>query len=136
MTHLHNIDSTTVQSVKNGLNKLGDSLLNLYALVGDESSKIVIDSDGTVRVQNSNLRVQGKIGINVENVSEGVDLEVAGAIKFQGKKQQVGNKIPTTGLYNLGDIVWTDTPKPNGNLGWICVRAGAPGEWRPFGKIG
>ena len=48
---------------------------------------------------------------------------------------EVGNGIPTIGLYNQGDIVWHDAPSPGGNLGWICVRTGTPGEWRSFGAI-
>lgn len=136
MTHLHNIKAEQVESIRNGLSNLSDALLHINTIVGDKTSKIVVDTDGCVRVQNSDLKVSGKLGINVDNVSHGVDFEVAGAIKFQGKKQQVGDKIPTSGLYNAGDIVWIDNPKPNGNLGWICVRAGAPGEWRPFGQIG
>lgn len=136
MTQLHNINQQTLQSVKDGLNALGDSLLSLNEIVGDNTSKIVVDGNGSIRIQDSDLIVNQKLGVGVNTVSSGVDFEVVGAIKFQGKKQMVGDGIPTTGLYNIGDMVWSDSPKPNGNLGWICVRTGTPGEWKPFGAIG
>jgi len=47
----------------------------------------------------------------------------------------IGNGVPTIGLYKPGDSVWHDAPAPGGNLGWICVRTGTPGEWRTFGTI-
>ena len=52
-----------------------------------------------------------------------------------GKKFEVDNSYPESGSYALGDIVWNDKPKPTGYVGWICVRAGTPGEWKPFGQI-
>lgn len=136
MTKLHNINVETLQSVKDGLDALSENLLSLSGMIGDNSSKITINSNGDVVVQDNDLIVNQKLGIGVSKVTDNVDFEVVGAIKFQGKKQEVRNSIPTTGLYNIGDIVWSDTPKPNGNLGWICIRTGTPGEWRPFGSIG
>jgi hypothetical protein len=136
MTKLHNINVETLQSVKDGLDALSENLLSLSGMIGDNSSKITINSNGDVVVQDSDLIVNQKLGIGVSKVTDSVDFEVVGPIKFQGKKQEVRNDIPTTGLYNIGDIVWSDAPKPNGNLGWICIRTGTPGEWRPFGSIG
>ncbi len=80
--------------------------------------------------------VKGNLGIGVSNVPNELSLETERPVKFQGKKFEVGNKIPTIGLYTKGDIVWDDDPKPNGTLGWICIRTGTPGEWRSFGNIG
>lgn len=135
MTRLHNINTTSVEAVRDGLNQLGEAMLSINAIAGDSDSRIVIDGDGNVRVAGSTIH-EDSVGIGVNSVSEGVDLETAGAVKFQGKKFEVGNSAPTIGLYHQGDIVWSDSPKPNGNLGWICIRTGTPGEWRPFGNIG
>ena len=68
-------------------------------------------------------------------VTNGVSFETNGPVKFQSKKMEVGDGVPTIGLYNQGDIVWHDAPAPGGNLGWICIRTGTPGEWRSFGTI-
>lgn len=136
MTQIHNINAQTLQSTLNGLNALSETLFSLNNIVGDNTSKITVDSNGNLQIQDSDVIINQKLGVGVSTVSNGVDFEVVGPIKFQGKKQEVGNAVPTIGLYNIGDIVWSDTPKPNGNLGWICIRTGTPGEWRPFGSIG
>ena len=47
-----------------------------------------------------------------------------------------GTKEPTSGSFRQGDIVWNENPIPTGYVGWICVRTGTPGEWKPFGQIG
>ena len=77
--------------------------------------------------------VVGKLGVNVNNPTH--DIETAGAVKFQGKKFETGTEVPTSGLYNLGDIVWNQLPTPTGYVGWVCIREGSPGEWKAFGQI-
>ncbi len=137
MTQLHNINVQTIATIRDGLNSLSESLLTLNSIVGDSSSRLVVDGDGNLKVQSSATTLfEGKIGVGVSNVSQGVDIETANSVKFQGKKFEVGDGIPTIGLYNRGDIVWNDSPKANGHVGWICIRTGTPGEWRAFGAIG
>lgn len=43
--------------------------------------------------------------------------------------------IPTTGTYKVGDMVFRLTPVSTSNEGWICTKAGTPGEWMTFGVI-
>ena len=137
MTALVNISADNVLAIREGLNGLGNALLSINAIAGDDtSSRLIIDGGGTLKVQGtSNTVFEGNVGIGVSSVSNGVSLETSGPVKFQSKKMEVGNGIPTIGLYNQGDIVWHDAPSPGGNLGWICVRTGTPGEWRSFGAI-
>jgi len=134
MKLVHDINAQAVGSIKNGLNALSNALLEINSIVGDSTSRIYVDN-GVLRI-NGIATHSEKLGIGVSKVSDGVCLETSGAVKFQGKKFEVGNSIPTHGIYNTGDIVWHDTPKPNGNVGWICVQTGAPGQWQPFGNIG
>ena len=47
-----------------------------------------------------------------------------------------GTEIPSSGVFRQGDIVWNENTVPSGYIGWVCIRAGSPGEWRPFGQIG
>ena len=137
MSRLHSIDNEAVIHIKDGLNNLSEMLLDLGRVVGEDSSKLVVDPDGTLRVNGQSTTLfTGNIGIGVSNVPNDISIETDKSVKFQGKKFEVGNSIPTIGLYNKGDIVWDDNPKPNGTLGWICVRTGTPGEWRAFGDIG
>ena len=43
---------------------------------------------------------------------------------------------PVSGAYLLGDRVWNSAPEAGGNVGWVCIAAGSPGTWKPFGSIG
>ena len=134
---LHKIDTNTITMAKEGLNSLSELLLGLGNVVGQEDSKLVVDAKGVLRIQgDTSTIIKGNLGIGVSNIPDDLSLETERPVKFQGKKFEVGNKIPTIGLYNKGDIVWNDDPKPNGILGWICIRTGTPGEWRTFGTIG
>lgn len=42
---------------------------------------------------------------------------------------------PGQGNWRVGDQVMNREPKTGAYVGWICVTAGSPGEWRPFGLI-
>jgi hypothetical protein len=51
------------------------------------------------------------------------------------KVRLLGTAAPTTGTYEIGDIVYNSTPAAGGYIGWVCVTAGAPGTWKTFGPI-
>ena len=137
MTALVDISAENVFAIREGLNDLGNALLSINKIAGDDSSsRLVIDGGGILKVQGLQDTVfEGNVGIGVSAVTNGISLETSGPVKFQNKKMEVGDGVPTIGLYNQGDIVWHDAPSPGGNLGWICVRTGTPGEWRSFGTI-
>jgi hypothetical protein len=42
---------------------------------------------------------------------------------------------PTTGAHARGEIVFNNAPSAAGKVGWVCVTAGTPGTWKPFGAI-
>jgi hypothetical protein len=42
---------------------------------------------------------------------------------------------PRAGSWRAGDKVWHSAPAPDGNIGWVCVRGGSPGNWKEFGRI-
>ena len=71
----------------------------------------------------------------VANPKEDVSLTVAGSVSFDNKKFTTGDSKPTLGNYNKGDIVWNTDPKATDYIGWVCVTAGSPGAWLPFGSI-
>ena len=137
MTALVNISADNVLAIREGLNGLGNALLSINAIAGDDTtSRLVIDGGGVLKVQGTTDTVfEGSVGIGVSAVTNGISLETNGPVRFQNKKMEVGNGIPTIGLFNQRDIVWPDAPAPCGNLGWICIRTGTPGEWRSFGTI-
>lgn len=43
--------------------------------------------------------------------------------------------MPSVGTHSKGDIVYNSKPTAGGNLGWVCITAGSPGTWKPFGSI-
>lgn len=112
-----------------------------FDIVTDNTSRINISSGGNIVLGNTKLSpvqvsVHGKLAIKVNTPDPDVDLHVAGSVKFGNRLQRVDRSSPTAGSYNAGDIVWNSEPKINQYVGWVCVQAGTPGLWEPFGKIG
>ena len=42
---------------------------------------------------------------------------------------------PTTLPWGVGSITWNTAPVAGENIGWVCIAAGVPGTWAPFGSI-
>lgn len=103
-----------------------------FAIGTDDKKIIYIATDGKVNVNNS-MTVVGKLGIGVNNPQE--DLEIRGNIKFQDRIFSSGNAVPTTGTWTKGSIIWNSQPDLGQPVGWICLKGGSPGHWRPFGVI-
>ena len=73
------------------------------------------------------------MGIGVKYPQE--SLEVSGNIKFAERTFTSGEQAPTDGRWDTGSIVWNEKPEINKHVGWVCVKGGKPGAWRPFGQI-
>lgn len=114
--------------------KVGSWTTSELSIITDDTTRIHISETGRITLHDK-VKVQGKLGVNVNNVSADVDLDVAGAMRFSGKKMESAIAAPVDGSYKLGDVVWNNAPRPSGYVGWICVRDGTPGEWAPFGLI-
>jgi len=120
--------------------KIGTWTTSDLEFVTDDTVRLTIGSSGAIvfgvkGADNAKVNINGKLGVGVNNVDD-VSIATAGPVRFQGKKQEVGNSAPTTGVYKVGDIVWNDNPRPTSYIGWVCIREGTPGEWKPFGQIG
>lgn len=48
---------------------------------------------------------------------------------------QSGTAAPTTGTWEVGDVIHNSTPAAGGFMGIVCVTAGTPGTWRTFGPV-
>jgi hypothetical protein len=112
-----------------------------FDIVTDNTSRISVASGGNITLGNSKLppvqvSIHGKLAVRVSTPDPDVDLHVNGSVKFGNRLQKVDRNYPTAGSYNQGDIVWNSDPKINQYVGWVCVQAGSPGIWEPFGKIG
>lgn len=54
---------------------------------------------------------------------------------FTNNRLTLGDRIPTSGTWNKGDIV-VSSVQDSGECAWICVEAGTPGNWEVFGAGG
>jgi len=114
--------------------KIGTWTTSGLDIVTDDTKRISVEPGGDV-VFASKAVFNGKIGVGVKNFALDADITTAGPIRVQGKKFEVASSTPTSGSYALGDIVWNNNPMPTGNIGWVCIREGTPGEWKSFGQI-
>tara|TARA_B110000503_G_C7069871_1_gene380403 strand:+ start:66 stop:1184 length:1119 start_codon:yes stop_codon:yes gene_type:complete len=134
------LDSEFIIDTEGSSIRLGSWTNNDVSIVTDDTERLTVKANGVVEIgqaanNNSKLNVYGQIGVGVKNIETGVSISTSGPVKFEGKKFEVGSDAPTGGTYAVGDIVWNSNPRPTGYVGWICVRAGTPGEWKTFGQI-
>jgi hypothetical protein len=109
-------------------------------LVTDNTSRINIGASGNILLGNITegpvqVSVHGKLAVRVNVPDPDVDLHVNGPVRFHGHLHIYADSAPDSGTYKPGDIVWNTAPKTGGHVGWVCTRAGSPGDWNPFGPI-
>ena len=109
-----------------------------FSIGTDETARITCRSNGDIVLGQEDgkpvkFNLYGSVGIGVKHPQE--SLHVAGNIKFQDKVFSSGDKAPVQGRWETGSIAWNDKPEINQPVGWVCVKGGTPGSWRPFGLI-
>jgi hypothetical protein len=109
-------------------------------LVTDNTPRISIKGNGDITLGNFNrnpikVSINGKLSVGVKVPDANVDLHVAGPARINNRLQIVLDSAPKEGTYGVGDIVWNSNPRVGVGIGWVCVRAGSPGSWYPFGEI-
>jgi len=117
--------------------KAGTYTTHDLELITDDITRIKLKSTNKIEVGSDTETVttfKGKVGIGINNPDTA--LSVASPIKVQGKKIEFGEQVPDNGIYNRGDLIFNTQPSPTGYVGWVCIREGTPGEWKPFGAIG
>lgn len=127
-----------IDSTENGGGKIGTYGTKDFSLVTDNQARITILNNGNVTIGQENkdntiTRIYGKLSVGVKNPTE--QLEVSGNIKMGNRLFTNGDRPPTDGTYQKGDIVWNSNPRPTTHIGWVCVANGSPGTWKPFGLI-
>jgi hypothetical protein len=131
------------------VNKEADTLtISTDGITTSKDFKITVDGIEDFKIsdtefvignkQNSTrpLKLFGQLSIGVNSPDPSVDLEVKGDVSFAGKKFVTGASFPIFGSFKLGDVCWNTEPQDGSYAGWICIKAGNPGEWAPFGAIG
>jgi hypothetical protein len=111
-----------------------------FDIVTGNTPRISVKANGDIDLGNPTknpikVKINGKLSVGVEVPDPGVDLHVAGAVRFNNKLHLSASAPPSQGTYNIGDIVWNDSPRVGSTIGWVCLRAGSPGMWYPFGEI-
>ena len=109
-----------------------------FAIGTDDTPRLTCRANGDVVAGSEagrpvNLNVFGQLGVNVKYPSE--SLHVDGNIKFAERTFAAGVQIPTEGRWDTGSIIWNEKPSKNLPVGWVCIKGGKPGSWRPFGMV-
>jgi macrodomain Ter protein organizer (MatP/YcbG family) len=135
------LETEFVIDVEGDSTKIGNWTTNDLQIVTDNTARITVRANGKIEFGKSSkndarVSVFGKLGVGVNNVSDDVSFATAGGIEVAGTKILTGTSIPNNGTFRQGDIVYNTTAVATGYVGWVCVRSGTPGEWKPFGQIG
>ena len=135
------LDAEFIIDTAPGTVKLGTWTSDDLRLLTDDTTRIVVRANGNIDLgdpdgSDTKVTVHGKLGIGVNNIDSDVVLSTGGPVKFENKKFMNGTEEPTSGTFRQGDIVWNENTISTSYIGWVCVRAGNPGEWKPFGQIG
>jgi hypothetical protein len=138
---LATLDAEFIIDTAPGAVRLGTWTSDDLRLVTDDTVRLTVRSNGNIDLGDvdgatTKVTVHGKLGIGVNNIDSDVTLSTNGPVKFENKKFMIGSEIPSSGTFRQGDIVWNENTISSGYVGWVCTRAGTPGEWRPFGQIG
>jgi hypothetical protein len=132
------LDSEFIIDVEGSNTRIGNWTTDDLEIITDNTARITVTSTGKVILGTNNeshIIVNGHLGIGINNPPHDTSITTAQGIRFSGTKFEVGRKAPDAGGWKKGDIVWNSDPKPTGYVGWICVKDGTPGVWKPFGQI-
>jgi len=129
-----------VIDVESEATKIGNWTTDDLQIVTDNTTRLTVKANGKIdfgRSGRNDARVSvfGKLGVGVNNVGEGVTFSSAGTIEIAGTKIMTGTEVPTNSTFRQGDVMYNTNAVATGYVGWVCVRDGTPGEWKPFGAI-
>lgn len=134
------LETEFVIDVESEATKIGNWTTDDLQIVTDNTARLTVKANGKVEFGKSNrndarVSVFGKLGVGVNNVADDVSFATSGTIEVAGTKISTGTQAPTSGTYRQGDVVYNTSAVATGYVGWVCVREGTPGEWKPFGQI-
>jgi hypothetical protein len=123
-----------------GHGMVGTFASNDFDIVTDDTPRITVRANGNIDLGNPtknpiHVQIHGKLAVGVKVPDPAVDLHVNGPVRLNNHIQMYASTPPTQGNYTVGDIVWNSYPHVGGCVGWVCLKAGNPGSWNPFGEI-
>ena len=134
------LESEFIIDVETDVTKIGNWTTDDLHIITDNTTRITVKANGKVEFGRSGrtdarVSVYGKLGVGVNNVADDISFATANGIEISGTKILTGTSIPDSGTFSQGDIVYNTNAVATGYVGWVCVREGTPGEWKPFGQI-
>lgn len=132
VTLTDNVNSISISSTGIISSNLISIASSDYNVVSGSSSMIEI---GDKNNQRKPVKVFGPLSVNVNNPDPTLSFSVGGDVSIGDKRFTKGINVPTSGNYNMGDICWNSRPQAGSYIGWVCITAGTPGQWLPFGSI-
>jgi hypothetical protein len=133
-------ESEFIIDVETEKTKVGTWTTDDLQIVTDNTARITVKANGKVEFGRSGrsdakVSIFGKLGVGVNNIPDDVSVSVSNAIEIAGTKIMTGTEKPSNGTFRQGDVMYNTNAVPTGYVGWVCVREGTPGEWKPFGQI-
>ena len=120
--------------LRDNLNTVVDTSSDNWYTVDATSDAIVTVNDYSYTAAGSNPVPNGSLAdftqpFKVRVFDNNVRRDVRG-----GKQHIFTTAVPSTGTWAVGDTAWNTDPSSRLQpIGWICVSAGTPGTWFPFG---
>jgi hypothetical protein len=141
--------SNSVVKVKSLVINSGDNLITIEDSGISSNNSVAITSQGSVILSGDKdsveigsktnnrkpVKVFGPLSVGINNPDPTVNFSVGGDVSIGNKRFTNATSSPTTGSYEMGDICWNSNPIAANYIGWVCVVAGNPGQWLPFGEI-
>lgn len=56
-------------------------------------------------------------------------------VRKYGRQCEFASAAPSSGTWDVGDIVYSTQPAVTGFVGWVCTVAGTPGTWKTYGAV-
>ena len=136
------MESITANSVTFGNITLNTNGINTNGTVtiSANDAKVVYSDDTQISIGDSSrtdkaVKVFGALSVGIANPDPSLKFSVNGDVNIGGKRFTTGATAPATGSFQVGDICWNNRPQASSYIGWVCVVAGDPGQWMPFGAI-
>lgn len=117
---------------------------NLARIQVDTSEKLIVslnevyssDAAQAGRIVLTNATNHNVSGNLFSPANSNTPININGVAFRAEKKRYFNTTFPTSGTYDVGDIVWNSSPSAGQPLGWVCVDATGSGTWATFGTIG
>jgi hypothetical protein len=97
----------------------------------NDANIVIGNKNNTTRTVNA----YGRVSVNITNPDPNAAFSVDGMVVMNDKRFTSSDSMPEHGDWNVGDISYNTTPQTGSYIGWVCVSAGNPGVWKPFGLI-